>query len=499
MIFIHHSLCVGNSYLAIIIPMAKDSFSRRFLNLFRHDNKISYIIITLAVVINLIVLTNAILHHPKIGYDVGENLNYIQILMQRLPTEQDTYEFFSPPLPYFLPSLFDIACAHYTPASTEIYNGIHYSEACRTYDGKFAQIINFLLSIGATILLLRIAEQIKPGNRFFKLSMLSMLALLTVYYKTFSQVRGEPYVVFFILLAIYLIHQLLNTTTFSYKLVIAIGITLGLLVLSRQWGFFIFPAIFLLILWIFVQDRRLGWLRARQFFFITLLSALVGGWFYIHLYVDYGTFSAFNIKQPTYPSTEQAISFFRETELKDWKLFDKPIRPAFDHQSFFAIMYSETWGDYWGYFTFIKPGSAPDRIGNQASIASYLGKVNLFSVLPSILLLAAFIFGFIQLFQWRQPPTVERMDLVFITLLALSTIGGYLWFVYRYFLQVNDVVKATYTIQFYIALLFLLAGLMEAVRIKSQWAYNLILILLTIVFIHNLPAMITRYNVYLGF
>jgi hypothetical protein len=40
---------------------------------------------------------------------------------------------------------------------------------------------------------------------------------------------------------------------------------------------------------------------------------------------------------------------------------------------------------------------------------------------------------------------------------------------------------------------------MEAVRKKSQWAYNLILIVLTLVFIHNLPAMITRYTMRLGF
>ena len=85
-----------------------------------------------------------------------------------------------------------------TRASSSTYNGSEVSNVCRTYDGKFAQGINVLLSIGTTMLLLMIAEQIKPGNRFFKISALMMLALLTVYYKTFSQVRGEPYVVFFI-------------------------------------------------------------------------------------------------------------------------------------------------------------------------------------------------------------------------------------------------------------------------------------------------------------
>jgi 4-amino-4-deoxy-L-arabinose transferase-like glycosyltransferase len=474
--------------------MKKDSLAQSFVRLFQNNGRIDPIILTLCIVINAIVLTNAILHHPKIGYDVAQHLNYIQILPDRLPSQQDTNEFFSPPLPYFLPSRFDVICEQHAPDALRSYNGLSYSYACRFYDGKFAQGLNVLLSIGTTILLLMIAEQIQPSNRFFKISALMMLALLTVYYKTFSQVRGEPYVVFFIVLSIYLINEILKTTSLNYKLVVATGISLGLLVLSRQWGFFIFPAIFLLIIWIFIQDRRIGWLRTQQFFLITILSAIIGGWFYIHLYLDYGTFSAFNIKQPQYPSIEEASLFFRQTELQGLKLFKMPVRPAFDHQSFFAIMYSETWGDYWGYFTFIKPGTAQDNVGNQAALAPYLGQVNLASILPSLLLLAGFIYGMIQIFQLHELLTFERTSIVFITLLVLSTMIGYFWFVYRYFVQTNLVIKATYAIQMFIALLFLFGGFMEWIRKRSQLAYNIILVLLILVFIHNLPAMITRYN-----
>ncbi len=186
--------------------MKKDSLIQRFLNLFRYNGRIDPIILALCLVINGIVLANAILHYPKVGYDVVEDLNYIQVLPDRLPTFQDTYEFFSPPLPYFLPSRFDIICEQYAPDALRKYNGLDYSNTCRLYDGKFAQGLNVLLSIGITILLLMIAEQIKPGNRFFKISALMMLALLTVYYKTFSQVRGRAIHCFFYC-ALHLPHQ----------------------------------------------------------------------------------------------------------------------------------------------------------------------------------------------------------------------------------------------------------------------------------------------------
>src|SRR5271157_1878626 len=479
--------------------MNKESLTQKFLNLFRYDGKIDPIVLTLCLIINIIVLANSILHFPKIGYDAIENLNYIQILPDRLPSRQDTYEFFSPPLPYFLPSRFDIICEKYVSDTFKNQNGITSSPTCRIYDGKFAQGLNVLLSIGTTILLLMIAEQIQPRNRFFKISTLMMLALLTVYYKTFSQVRSEPYLVFFIALSIFFIIEILKSTSFNYKLIIATGISLGFLVLSRQWGFFIFPAIFLLILWSFLQDRRMGWLRTKQFFFIALLSALVGGWFYIHLYLLEGTFTAFDKKVYYPPTLSQALAFFGQTDIRSSVLYRAPLRPVFDHQSFFAIMYSETWGDYWGYFTFVKPGVALDGQGNQASIGPFLGQVNLVSIFPSLLLLGSFVFGLIQIFRFRKSPTLEISALVFIAFLALSTILGYLWFVYKYFDQTDLVVKATYIIQFFIALLFLFAGFMEVIRKRSQLAYNLILFLMILVFIHNAPAMITRYSKFFGY
>ena len=480
--------------------MKKDSLIQRLLNLFRYNGRIDPIILSLCLVINVIVSVNAILHYPKIGYDVVQDLNYIQVLPDRLPTFQDTYEFFSPPLPFFLPSVFDSICEQHAPDALRTYNGLNYSNTCRLYDGKFAQGLNVLLSIGVTIILLMIAEQIKPGNRFFKISALMMLALLTVYYKTFSQVRAEPYIVFFIVLSIFLINEILKTTSFDYKLVIATGMSLGLLVLSRQWGFFIFPAIFLLVIWIFIQDRQMGWLRARQFFIITILSRACR-----RLVLRSSLFELWNLLRIQHQKTkishvmEETVSFFRQTGIGTMELFEQPVRPVFDHLSFFGIMYSETWGDYWGYFTYIKPAYASNDTGNHDTMASYLGRVNLASMFPSLLLLAGFLFGIILIFQLRKPLTFEATSIVFITLLALSTILGYLWFVYRYFMQTNLVIKATYIIQFFIALLFLFAGLMEVIRKKSQFAYNLILFLLILVFIYNLPAMITRYNSITGY
>jgi hypothetical protein len=75
-----------------------------FRDLFLHNGKIDIILLAIFLVINLLVLTNSILQNPEMGYDAEDHLAYIQVLPFRLPNDQDTREFFSPPLPYFLPS-----------------------------------------------------------------------------------------------------------------------------------------------------------------------------------------------------------------------------------------------------------------------------------------------------------------------------------------------------------------------------------------------------------
>ena len=473
--------------------MGRDSLLNKIKTLFSHDGKFDIGIIILFFVINILVLTNSILHHPKIGYDVTGNINYIQILLHRFPGPTDSNEFFSPPLSYFLPSVYDAVCNHLLPGPTENLYGIPVIWVCRTYDGKFAQVLNFLLSLGTTFLLLVISEQVRPGNQFFKRSVLLFLALLTVYYKTFSQVRAEPYVVFFAVLSIYFLNQIIRAKSFSIKYSLFLGVSLGLLVLSRQWGFFLFPAIFLLLGLVFLWDRIAAVNYAKMLAVSFAISALVGGWFYIHLYLTYGSFTAFNIEPQRFSFASLPSGFFTTSGLKDFQIFKAPVRPLFD-KGFFPLFYSDVWGDYWGFFTYHQQILGyPD---NSATVVPYLGQVNLFSILPTVLLLLGIGWGILQLFKRNIVSSPENLSLALITLIAIVSLAGFMWFVINYYPADASVIKATYIIQFFIALLFPAAGFLEVVRAKSRVVYWVIVLALTIVFVHNLPAMITNFKIW---
>ncbi len=443
-----------------------------------------WLALLIALVINGLVLTNSILHHPKIGYDVTEHLTYVQVLLSRLPTPKDTSEYFSAPLAYFLPALFDRVCV------------ISQWKDCRGLDGKFMQALNFFLSIGITIYLWKISELLKPKNEFLKVSALAMLGILTVYYRTFSQARSEPYVAFFIVLVMFLVLKMLQAPgSIRWKDGLPLGAALGLLILSRQWGFMVFPALAILAILIFIKDKVAGWRFGRALVVSTLVAFVIGGWFYLHLYFSYGSFTAFNRPSSGFSLSNQPRSFYTATALKNLTLFKTPVRQYFDN-TMLPIFYSDTWGDYWGYFTYINNDVLTYK-QNRAEMIPYLGRVNLISIYPSLILLAGIAWGgWATIKVFRSPKfNAENLFLAFLVSFVLVSWLGYLWFLITYPNIPGEVTnKATYLIQVFVTLPVLAAVMMDKVRGARPLIYNLGMVALLLVFAHNLPALVTRFN-----
>ena len=75
----------------------------------------------------------------------------------------------------------------------------------------------------------------------------------------------------------------------------------------------------------------------------------------------------------------QPIDFYLINSDEILYLFTKPIRPYLNS---FRIIYSDVWGDYWGYFVFTSKYLDIGR--NQLAIGDYLARVNLISTIPTI-------------------------------------------------------------------------------------------------------------------
>jgi hypothetical protein len=430
-------------------------------------------IIALLVFINGLVLFNAIRHDPRIGYDAEHHLRYVRVVADgRLPTRGNSREFFSPPAPYVVPALVTRVLA---------VSG----ESAAWYGAKAGQLMNVLASIGLTVAVLQLCALARPRDDRFKAIALLLLAMLPVYYKSFAFLRGEPLLACFAIFATVQFMRILTGDTTARRAAL-LGALLGLCILSRQWAFFLFPAFALVAL---ITKRNITMLKCAAI--AGAIALFVGGWFYGLLLARYGTVIPFNREpQPGPIFSTQPLSFY--TSLHARELFSRPTRGAFPNR-LFPIFYTETWGDYWGYF-------ASDRAGDSPPRQRYLGRVNAVSIVPTALLIAGVAFGLWQtMLVLRSGDVADATSLLHAACAAVIFCSaiGYGWFLLRYPDRTGDgdTIKATYMLHAF-PLLAILAGAMLS-RLPRRTSALCLAVLLAVV-VHNLPAMITRHGASAG-
>ncbi|MCJ7579773.1 MAG: hypothetical protein MUP98_04470, partial [Candidatus Aminicenantes bacterium] len=404
-------------------------------------------------------------------------------------------EFFSPPLLFIFPSLL-MALFH-----TDILVA-----------AKLAQFINVLLSLGVTLTLISICNIVQRNSNSLQIASLAFLGILPVYYKSMAFVRGEPYSIFLAVLSVKILLEILIREQRSFAKALTLGICIGLLLLTRQWVFFLLPAMIITV----VIDALKHSERIPDYLKMSVVSLMViliiSSWFYIHLFISAGSPMAFNraaADQLNLSNQPRAFYLGRGSG----KLFTDPVRESFPRQ-FIPIFYSEIWGDYWCYFSVFGWDSresvyvagdlltnyvtkAPEWLTtNRYTMGAYLGRVNLVSIMPTLLAILGFCSGFIAFCHvlLYKGATAENMGSSFFMLLILSSILGYLWFHLEYPVPgEGDTIKATYMLQIFPFIALLTGGVMQRIRRISTPSYFLVLGTLAIVFIHNFNAMLTHY------
>jgi hypothetical protein len=214
------------------------------------------------------------------------------------------------------------------------------------------------------------------------------------------------------------------------------------------------------------SERIQDYLKMSVVSLVVILA--ISSWFYIHLFISAGSPMAFNRAAADQLNfSNQSRSFYLGRG--SGRLFNDPVRESFPRQ-FIPIFYSETWGDYWCFFSVFGWDSresvyvagdvltsyvskAPEWLTtNRSAMGAYLGRVNLVSILPTFLAILGFCSGFITfcyvLLQKRS--SAENIGYSFFMLLILSSMLGYLWFHLKYPVPgEGDTIKATYMLQIF--------------------------------------------------
>ncbi len=441
------------------------------------DNRLIQI---LFVLIFCILIFNTFNYYHELGYDGQHHKYNMEVLPLNLPTEEDTKEFFNPPLPYLAPSIADKVC------DKLIYQNFS-NVNCSNFYGNFGQLLQVLIFIFILYYLLRISEIIEPGNKSYKSSLFLLFLLPAVNYKTVVMIRGEIYVTLFIFACIFHFLSIFKREEINDKDLLINSFLLGFIGLSKQWGLLFFPALGTMSLIVFFyKDKNFSMKHliysAKSF----LYSMCIFGWFYLYLFTNYGSITAFNRLPSKFSFRNQPSSFYFDLALQD--LFSRPIRGFSLTNKLFPILHADTWGDYWGYFlvTLGKGGR------ENFDIVPYLGRVNLIALIPTFILLAGLIYSVVTL---RKKSDIGQIFYILISLTVSFMWIGYLWFLIKYpNLEKGDTIKGTYIISLIHLLPFFGANLLEKIRSINEKIYNYIFYLLLIIFLHNLPTYITRFS-----
>jgi hypothetical protein len=236
------------------------------------------------------------------------------------------------------------------------------------------------------------------------------------------------------------------------------------------------------------------------------------------MFQRYGSLTAWDRRASPLSLTAFPPEFYLGTG--SGKLFSDPIRPSFSNQ-FPAIFYSDIWGDYSAYFlvyardtrtgeyiiskyleNMILTGKPlPDWIDtNRYTMNSYLGRVNFISLLPSAIFAAGFLFGIILIIRsfTNKSENNRIFGLIIFTLIILSSLVGYGWYLLRYQNQGQggDLIKATHMMQIFPFMALLAGGILEKLWVRWPKLWITAMIALALIILHNFPAMITHYSLF---
>ncbi len=476
-----------------------NSMLSHFLAPFRFQGWLDKILLAVCLLVSGLVFVNAFLHNPYYGYDAHDHINYVISLSSngRLPVKAETGQYYSPPLPYVFPALL-----------VDLHAGLWKAL-------KLAQFLNALLAVGVIYYLLKICEFIALEDRYLKLVSVLMLGVLPVFYRSFALVRGEPFLAFLGVFVVYISGLIFLRHEYTVRNTVLLGMALAAAILSRQWGFFFLPPVLVFAVWLSRKENHLVLKPLAVVLGSLSLAVLIGGWFYVQLFEQYGTFTAFD-RNPVESPAQYLPSLF-SVDSTSLALFTDPIRPSLSGR-FFPIVYADSWGDYWGYFlvyvrhsgsgeyddgrlfqNLTRTSPLPSDVStNRFSINTYLGWVNAVSIIPSLLFVGGLIYGLVVLFWFifGRPDANDAFALTaLITMMCGLSLLGFVWFVirYQYPSQNGDLIKATYLLQAYPFLALLAGVFLERVRLISSKGWFVVMVLIAAALIFNLPAMITRY------
>jgi hypothetical protein len=369
-----------------------------------------------AALAGLIVLWNSLTYPSGAGYDAASHKEYGDFLIDhlRLPHENETPEYYSPPL-------------YYAIAGGLTWLG---REAGLGEPHKVAQLWNVPVAVCTVLLVIAVARVLAPERRWLAPAAAGFVTLSPVFTRTASMINPEPTDLLVSVLCLYLAARIFVGRRYGLGAAIGLGVALGAGEMIRQFSLWTLAVVVLAFgaaLWARAGERR-ALLRALA----TALAAciVVAGPWYGYRAANYSNaiFDRPHVDKPLWE--RRPASFYLDPGLPD--VFSKPYRQHMANLAW-PQTYTDIWGDWYGVFAWRRANAVPPPATNAWLVAQ-----NVVGLVPTALALVGWLVLLFGSFRGRDAPWL------LVSLLPLAGIAGYLYFTVSYPVPDGDVLKPTY-------------------------------------------------------
>ena len=364
----------------------------------------------------LIGLWNTLSYPSGAGFDAASHREYADFVVShwRLPHENETPEYYSPPFYYAVAGL-----------AVKLGRTVGLAEP-----HKLGQLLNVPIIAGIGLLTLTLAGVLWPGRRRLGIAAVSFLVVCPLLLKTGSMFNPEPLDTLLSVAALYLAARILVGARYGVWAAVRLGVVLGLGELTRQFALWTLAVVVLAFGAAWVRGRDMRVLRSLAFALVVVVL-LAGPWYgyRAHTYGNAVFDRPLTVEKPFFE--RRPASFYLRTGLP--AVITSPYRTHFVNDAW-PQTYADLWGDWYGVFAWNRAAApAPARAAH-----SWLTAQMLLGIVPTALALL----GWLALLA----RSLRRLDGAFLlpALLPLAGLAGYLYFTIGWPTRDGDVLKPTY-------------------------------------------------------
>ena len=368
-------------------------------------------------VLGIVAVRNAFTYPAIGGYDAQEYISYAEGLVTRgeLP---DSGVYHTPP-------------GYPLVAGTAVELGRRLGVSEPEHLG---QLVNALAVVITGFIVLLLARTLWPARPVVWLAAVGFFAFLPIVPKGGAMFHPEPLAMLVSAGAALLLARVVRRADYSWVLAVSLGLLLGIGQLVRGWSLWM-VAVALAVLGALALTDTVARRRILGFgVVVVVIAALIPAPWYAYQATQYSN-PVFNRTQPdTFILARRPLAFYVDARVPD--VITRPWSGRFNDR-FWAVLYAETWGDYFGIWSW-----GPGRGERTDAIDSTLTRQSLLGVLPTGLALAGLV-ALLGLAITRPREDVGRLVAVLPPLAAVASV---LYLAVAYPSSDGDTIKGTYAL-----------------------------------------------------